>query len=74
MRSNAWYAGTVVDIHVTSRRALEEDLEAAVKHLQTAAMRTRTQGILITRHRPGTYTARLSEEVPFGVTMERIWG
>lgn len=61
-----------IQIHVTSRRALEEKLEAAVKRLQTAAMQTRTRGILVTRHQPGAYTARLSDEVPFGITLERL--
>ena len=67
---------TVVDdaihIHVTSRQALDEKLEVAVNQLQAVAMRTGTHGILVTRHKPGAYTARLSEQVPFGTTMERI--
>ncbi|GAA1786088.1 hypothetical protein GCM10009712_36890 [Pseudarthrobacter sulfonivorans] len=61
-----------IRIHVTSRRALDEKLEVAVKQLQAVAMRTRTHGILVTRHEPGAYTAALSNQVPFGITMERI--
>jgi len=61
-----------IRIHVTSRRALDEELEAAVKQLQAVAMRTRGHGILVVRHEPGAYSARLSNKVPFGITMERI--
>jgi hypothetical protein len=61
-----------IDIRVTSRHALDEHLEAAVKELQDLAMLTGTHGILVTRHRPGNYTAALSEQVPFGMTHEVI--
>ena len=61
-----------IDIVVTSRPVLEERLEAAVKHLQDAAMRDRSRGILITRHQPGRYTAALSDRVPFGLTRELV--
>ena len=66
------FVDDAIHIHVTSRRARDEQLEVAVKQLQAVAMRTGTHGILVTRHEPGAYTARLSEQVPFGVTMERI--
>ena len=61
-----------IDIRVTSRHALDEHLEAAVKELQDLAKLTGTHGILVTRHRPGNYTAALSEQVPFGMTREVI--
>jgi len=61
-----------IDIHVTNRQALDEHLEAAVKNLQEQAMLTGTHGILITRNKPGHYTAALSESVPFGTTLELI--
>ncbi|MET3936440.1 hypothetical protein [Arthrobacter sp. OAP107] len=61
-----------IDICVTNRQALDEHLEAAVKDLQEVAMLTGTHGILVTRHRPGNYTASLSEQVPFGMTREVI--
>ena len=61
-----------IDIHVTSRHALDEHLEAAVKDLQELAMLTGAHGILVTRHRPGNYTAALSDQVPFGMTREVI--
>lgn len=61
-----------IDIHVTSRHALDEHLEAAVNDLQELAMLTGSHGILVTRHGPGNYTVALSEQVPFGVTREAI--
>lgn len=61
-----------IDIHVISRRTLDEQLEAAVKQLRDVATLTRTHGILITRHQPGLYTAMLSDQVPYGITREHI--
>lgn len=57
-----------IDIHANTRQVLEERLEAAVKHLQEAAMLTGACGILVTRHNPGSYTVELSDQVPFGMT------
>lgn len=59
-----------IEIQVKSRHALDDRLEAAVQALQEAALRSRTCGILITRHQPGHYTAELSSQVPFGITRE----
>ena len=61
-----------IDIHVTSRHALDASLDEAVKNLQELAMRTRTGGILVARNKPGHYTAALSDQVPFGLTREVI--
>jgi hypothetical protein len=61
-----------IDIHVTSRKALDERLEAAVKHLQEAALRTGRHGIMVTRNGIGSYTAALSDQVPFGLTREFV--
>ena len=65
-------ASKEIDIHVTTRPELEQRLDEAVRRLQDAAMLTRKHGILLIRHRPGHYTAALSEEVPFGITREFI--
>jgi hypothetical protein len=59
-----------IDIHVTSRRVLDERLNEAVKTLQELAMLTGDHGILVVRNRPGHYTAALSDQVPFGMTHE----
>ena len=61
-----------IEIQVDSREVLDERLDDAVRGLQQIAMATGTQGILITRHRPGHYTAALSDQVPFGMTRELI--
>jgi hypothetical protein len=61
-----------VDIQVNERHILDERLDAAVKCLQEAAMLTGTHGIMVTRNRPGSYTATLSDQVPFGMTRENI--
>lgn len=61
-----------IDIQVDNRKVLDERLDAAVKCLQEAAMLTGTHGIIVTRNRPGSYTAKLSDQVPFGMTREII--
>jgi hypothetical protein len=63
---------STIDIQVDDRQILDERLDAAVKCLQEAAMVTGTHGIMVTRNRPGSYTATLSDRVPFGMTREII--
>lgn len=65
-------APTTIDIHVDDRTVLDERLDAAVRDLQETAMLSRTHGIIVTRNRPGSYTATLSDQVPFGMTREII--
>ena len=61
-----------IDIQVDNRKSLDARLDAAVNCLPEAALLTGTQGIIVTRNRPGSYTATLSDEVPFGMTREII--
>jgi len=61
-----------IDIQVDDRQILDERLDDAVKCLQETAMVTGTHGIMVTRNRPGSYTATLSDQVPFGMTHEII--
>jgi hypothetical protein len=61
-----------IEIQVDSRRVLDERLEEAVRGLQEVAMASGTHGILLTRHKPGHYTAALSDQVPFGMTRELV--
>jgi hypothetical protein len=61
-----------IDIQVDDRKILDERLDAAVKRLQEAAILTGTHGIMVTRNKPGSYTATLSDQVPFGMTREII--
>jgi hypothetical protein len=61
-----------IEIQVDSRHVLDDRLNDAVRGLQQLAMKTGTHGILLTRHKPGHYTAALSDQVPFGVTQELV--
>jgi len=61
-----------IEIQVDNRRVLDDRLNDAVRGLQQLAMTTGTQGILLTRHKPGHYTAALSDQVPFGMTREQV--
>ena len=65
-------ANECIEIQVDSRRLLDDRLNDAVQGLQRVAMITGTHGILLTRHKPGHYTAALSDQVPFGMTRELI--
>ncbi|MFJ5956706.1 hypothetical protein ACIQC5_12205 [Paenarthrobacter sp. NPDC092416] len=60
-----------IEIRVSTRRALEEELEFAVTRLQHVASHARTRGILVPRQDFGRFTASLSELVPYGTTLER---
>lgn len=71
-KENGYGPTSTVEITVTSAQRLEELLDDAVAELQNIAMRSAQQGILVTRHAPGKYTAALTDSVPFGVTMERV--
>ncbi|MDQ0632518.1 hypothetical protein QFZ40_000427 [Arthrobacter pascens] len=61
-----------IEIQVTSRHLLDEQIDAAVSRLQEVALPSGTHGILLTRIAPGRYTAALSDQVPFGMTRELI--
>ncbi|WP_426979280.1 hypothetical protein ACQCSU_08380 [Pseudarthrobacter sp. O4] len=61
-----------IEIQVDNRHVLDERLNEAEQGLQQLAMITGTHGILLTRHRPGHYTAALSDQVPFGMTQELV--
>lgn len=61
-----------IEIQVDSRHVLDDRLNDAVSGLQQLAMTTGTHGILLTRHKPGHYTAALSDQVPFGMTREQV--
>ena len=61
-----------IEIQVDNRRVLDDRLNDAVRGLQQLAKTTGTHGILLTRHKPGHYTAALSDQVPFGMTREQV--
>jgi hypothetical protein len=58
------------EVKVENANLLDERLNTAVAAMQIIAMGSRTQGIKVTRLRPGHYTVALSDAVPFGVTRE----
>jgi hypothetical protein len=59
-----------IEIRVESACQVEDRLNSAVKALQAIAVRSRTQGILVTRLNPGHFRVALSDQVPFGLTRE----
>lgn len=65
-------ASDCIEIQVENRLLLDDRLNDAVLGLQRLAMLTGTHGILLTRHKPGHYTAALSDQVPFGMTREIV--
>lgn len=65
-------ASDCIEIQVDNRLLLDDRLNDAVLGLQRLAMLTGTHGILLTRHKPGHYTAALSDQVPFGMTREIV--
>ncbi len=60
------------EIHAPARICSTKGLRPRVRNLQNAAVRTgtRTQGILVTHHQPGRYTAAPSDQVPSGMIRE----
>ena len=59
-----------ITVTVTDRASMEHQLDEAVAVAMTRALIERRQGILVTRHSPGSMTVALSEAVPFGLTRE----
>lgn len=57
-------------ITVNTRRELDAVLDGAMDLLKSAAM-TKQVGISVTRLAAGRYEARLNDNVPRGVTLER---
>lgn len=55
----------------TGWETLQRQLESAADEVRIAAMADKRHGILVTRHRPDTFTVTLSPDVPYGMTYER---
>jgi hypothetical protein len=55
----------------SSRQKFESQLDAAVRDGMNEALKIKSQGLLITRHNHTTVSVELSQEVPFGITIER---
>ncbi|MFE4229217.1 hypothetical protein ACFRJ8_15160 [Arthrobacter sp. NPDC056886] len=59
-----------VAITATDRASLDRQLDEAVDAAITRAIREGRQGILVTRHAHDSFTVALSDDVPFGQTLE----
>jgi hypothetical protein len=66
-------AGTEFGLTVTAsnRHTMDLELDSAVAKVREQAALDGRQGILVTRHAPDFFTVALSDEVPYGVTVER---
>lgn len=66
-------AGTIslpVVVRASSATQLQEDLCAAVALVRLKAVEGAQHGILVTQHSYTEFTVTISEDVPYGVTME----
>lgn len=59
-------------ISAGSRAEADHLLNAVVEELQLLACQDGACGILVTKTGPGQFTVELSDDVPFGITEERI--
>ncbi|WP_454700074.1 hypothetical protein [Arthrobacter humicola] len=59
-----------INVTVTDRESLDNQLDAAVYALREKSTGERRQGILVTRHAVNEFTVALSDSVPFGMTRE----
>lgn len=62
---------SVVTATVESAQEVPRVLGLAVERVREAAVDDTSRGILVTRHAPGHFSIRLSDEVPYGLTRER---
>lgn len=59
-------------IVAAGRAELEQQLTKAVEEIRDIAMTERRRGILVTHETPGRFSVALSDEVPFGLTRQRV--
>lgn len=63
--------GLALTVTTIDRQSMDAELDAAVAAVREQSIIDRQQGILVTRYAPGSFTVELSDEVPFGLTLER---
>jgi hypothetical protein len=63
--------GPALTVTATDRASMDLKLEAAVVAIKEQGILDGRRGILVTRHAPGTFTVELSDDVPFGLILER---
>lgn len=60
-----------ITIEAPSRRELESQLDKAVEAGITEALKCKSKGLIVTRYDYTTFAVELSQDVPFGITLER---
>lgn len=60
-----------ITIEASTRQELDSLLNRAVEDGITEASKRGSQGLVVTRHDYSTFAVELSNDVPFGVTLER---
>jgi hypothetical protein len=60
----------VLTVKAMDGKSLDLELDAAVARLREQAVLDGTRGIVVTRYTPETFTVALSDDVPFGKTLE----
>ncbi|MCB5275899.1 hypothetical protein BJG92_03453 [Arthrobacter sp. SO5] len=61
----------VLQVTATDRASMDFVLDRAEKRLRDQAIKVRRGGILITRESMSSFSLEISDEVPFGFTVER---
>ena len=64
----------VLTVNARNRKSLDLELDAAVAKLREHALLGGARGILVTRYTSESFTVALSDDVPFGLTLERDMG
>lgn len=63
--------GPILTVTATDPDSRDLKLEAAVTAIREQGTLDGGRGILVTRHAPGSFTVELSNDVPFGLILER---
>lgn len=61
----------VMTVMVETRSTMDRQLAEAVDIARAKAMDDGSKGIVITRHNSNVFTMTLSDDVPFGLTIEQ---
>ena len=57
-------------VTASTRHEIDEGIHTALEAAQHYSMTGSRQGIVITRHAPDSYTVAVSQDVPYGLTVE----
>lgn len=59
-------------VTAATKAQLEVHLSGAIDRIRDTAMIERRRGILVTHQAPGQFKVTLSDEVPFGLTRQKV--